>query len=244
MSLILDALKKVEREKETGKPGVLVVGSVRWSEPPPASRRGRLALGAVLALGLVAAGTWWVLRPGRTGAPAAAPAGLVPTAEPSLLPTVPPSAAAASPALAPPTVDAPPVVPAEDLRPAAAPAPLAAAPPFVSQSPLAPSGSAAARSTAPLDPTRAAATATPPGASPLGATAPARPPAPPAAADVPAPMPELRLAAISVRDGQPVAIVNDRLVREGDSFDGVRVVRIGEAEVEVEFRGRRHVLRF
>jgi len=57
-------------------------------------------------------------------------------------------------------------------------------------------------------------------------------------------MPELRLAAISERDGQPVALVNDRLVREGDSFDGVLIVRIGEAEVEVEFRGVRHVLRF
>ena len=48
---------------------------------------------------------------------------------------------------------------------------------------------------------------------------------------------ELRLNAISERDGQPVAIVNDRLVREGDSFDGVRVLRIGEAEVEVEVGG-------
>jgi len=57
-------------------------------------------------------------------------------------------------------------------------------------------------------------------------------------------VPELRLTAISVRDGQAVAIVNDRLVREGDSFDGVRIVRIGDAQVEVEFRGRRHVLRF
>jgi hypothetical protein len=41
-----------------------------------------------------------------------------------------------------------------------------------------------------------------------------------------------------------VALVNDRLVFEGDSFDGVRIVRIGEAEVEVEVRGQRRVLRF
>jgi hypothetical protein len=55
---------------------------------------------------------------------------------------------------------------------------------------------------------------------------------------------ELVLQAISERDGSPVALVNDRLVREGDSFDGVTVVRIGASEVEVEVRGRRRVLRF
>jgi len=33
-------------------------------------------------------------------------------------------------------------------------------------------------------------------------------------------------------------------VFEGDSFEGVRVIRIGEAEVEVEVRGERRVLRF
>ena len=50
--------------------------------------------------------------------------------------------------------------------------------------------------------------------------------------------------AITLRDGRPVALVNDRLVFEGDSFDGVRILRIGEAEVEVEVRGQRRVLRF
>jgi len=56
--------------------------------------------------------------------------------------------------------------------------------------------------------------------------------------------PELRLNAISVRDGHPVAIVNDRLVREGDSFDGIRILKIGDAEVEVEVAGQRRTLRF
>jgi hypothetical protein len=55
---------------------------------------------------------------------------------------------------------------------------------------------------------------------------------------------ELHLNAISRRDGRPVALINDRLVFEGDGFDGVKVLRIGEAEVEVEVRGRRRVLRF
>jgi hypothetical protein len=54
----------------------------------------------------------------------------------------------------------------------------------------------------------------------------------------------LRLNAISQRDGRPVALINDRLLFEGDSFDGVKVLRIGDAEVEVEVHGKRRVLRF
>ena len=41
-----------------------------------------------------------------------------------------------------------------------------------------------------------------------------------------------------------MAILNDRLVREGDIFDGILVVRIGEAEVEVEVDGKRRIVRF
>jgi hypothetical protein len=55
---------------------------------------------------------------------------------------------------------------------------------------------------------------------------------------------ELRLTAISQRDGRPVALINDRLLFEGDGFDGVKVLRIGETEVEVEVRGVKRVLRF
>ena len=55
---------------------------------------------------------------------------------------------------------------------------------------------------------------------------------------------ELKLNAISQQDGKPVAILNDRLVREGDVFDGVHVIRIGETDVEVEVKGQRRVLTF
>jgi hypothetical protein len=63
----------------------------------------------------------------------------------------------------------------------------------------------------------------------------------------PAPSPaaeEFRLNAITTQDGHPVAVLNDRIVREGDSVDGVRIVRIGETEVEIEVKGKRRVLRF
>ena len=56
--------------------------------------------------------------------------------------------------------------------------------------------------------------------------------------------PELRLQAISERDGQPIAIINDHLVRVGDEVDGLRVLAIRGAEVDVEVHGRRTTLRF
>jgi hypothetical protein len=56
--------------------------------------------------------------------------------------------------------------------------------------------------------------------------------------------PVLSLQAISEQDGVAVAVINERMVREGETFDGVRVVRIGAAEVEVEVAGARRVLRF
>jgi hypothetical protein len=41
-----------------------------------------------------------------------------------------------------------------------------------------------------------------------------------------------------------VALLNDRLVREGDMFAGVRVIRIGEDYVEIEVKGERRTIRF
>ena len=90
-----------------------------------------------------------------------------------------------------------------------------------------------------------------PAARGAAAAARARPPrAPPPSAAAPEVVPRRRRrpSSASTRSaratGKPVALINDRLVREGDSFDGVRVLRIGEAEVEVEVRGQRRVLRF
>jgi MSHA biogenesis protein MshK len=59
-----------------------------------------------------------------------------------------------------------------------------------------------------------------------------------------APSRVLVLNAISEQDGVPIAVIDDRVVREGDRFDGVRVVRIRATEVEVEVDGARRVLRF
>jgi hypothetical protein len=190
VSLILDALRKLERDKEAREPGVVVVGAVPWGQR--GSRRWLAAsLAAAALLALLAVGGW--LR--RGPAPVA--------------PLEPPGAPSPGPAIPPPTVAAGSLPAAAGASPAVAPPP---------------------RDLALPAPDR-------PGAA-TGAAEPAPPATPPAGGD------DVRLTAISQKDGRPVALVNDRLVFEGDSFDGIKVLRIGEAEVEVEVRGTRRVLRF
>ena len=53
----------------------------------------------------------------------------------------------------------------------------------------------------------------------------------------------LVLQGTSVIDGNPVAVISDKRVFEGDLIEGARVVRIGEREVELELEGKRFVLR-
>jgi hypothetical protein len=183
VSLILDALKKLERDKDAREPGVLVVGSVPWGARTPSRRPLVLALAGIGLLALVAFALW-------------------------------PRDHGARPATAPARSDSP---------PAPAPTP-AAVPPSTTPAPA----SAAA-------PPERGRLAVPPAAA-------GTPPQP--AAGAPMTTDDLRLNAISQRDGRPLALINDRLVFEGDSFDGVKILRIGEAEVEVEVRGKRRVLRF
>ena len=66
----------------------------------------------------------------------------------------------------------------------------------------------------------------------------------PAAPVTAAPRRTLVLNAISEQRGVPIAVINDRLVREGDAFDGVRVLRIHATEVDVDVDGARRTLRF
>jgi hypothetical protein len=192
VSLILDALKKLEREKPSAEPGVLVVGAVPW---PGAGRRSlsflALATSALLVLA-VALGAWWLGRTNR-GAPGAASGG------------------------------------------APAPAPLSVA--AAVRSP-----GAALPASRPL----VASTSAPPPARRLTLPEPAAH-AGPAATTPPQAVPPSRgpqLNAISQQEGKPVAVIDGRLVHEGDSIDGVRVLRIGETEVEVEVHGQRRTLRF
>lgn len=183
MSLILEALKKLEREKGAPDRGFLVMAHVPWAS----GRRGgtRLAVGTVVLLLATGAGAWLVGR-GRPGATPAAPT----------TPATASAPAAASPAAAPGT-----------------------------------SAASAGLLPAPVN------TASPPSVPASTGAAEAKPHENPFA-------PEFRLNAISRQDGHPVALLNDRLVREGDAFDGVRILRIGETEVEIEVGGKRRVIGF
>lgn len=209
MSLILEALKKVEREKQTRDAGAVVIGATAWAAGP--RRRWPMAVALALTAALGAGTAAFFLRAPRNTAPA-------PTSAPATLPFAPATPAAA-PAVAPPQTLAPPLA-----------ASLPALPGTVAIAPLrrppASLRTPAATTTVPAAPT-------------------ARPEAPAASAPTaPAGQPALRLQAITEQDGQPVAMLNDRLVREGDSVDGALVIRIGAGEVEVEVDGRRQVLRF
>ena len=184
MSLIFEALRKLEREKQAPERGILVVGPTTWAGSN--ARRARLGLAALGALGLVGVGV-------LIGALARRPA------QPQAAPVAPASSAPAA------TLGAAPMATPE-VRPALGTTPVAA----------------------PRPPARAAS-------------------APVAAATPPPPdVPSLTLQAVSEQDGNPVALINDRLLREGDAFDGVKVLRIapGEVEVEIEATGERRVLRF
>ncbi len=197
MSLILDALKKLERDKEAREPNVLVVGSVPWGT----RARSRLPLVgagvAVLLIALLAVALWPRATPRPT------------TATPSPARSSPGSSAAAGPIVSPPSASAP---------TPAAPEPRRLSLPSGRPDTVQPQPAGAAEG--PVGPTTAASAPKSSGTE------------------------ELRLTAISQRDGRPVALINDRLVFEGDGCDGVKVLRIGDAEVEVEVRGVKKVLRF
>jgi hypothetical protein len=218
VSLILEALKKLDREKQVPDRGVVIVGPSAWPSP-------REGLSAVRGAGLVlaalvlggAAGAIWLLRGPRTAQPAA-PA---PDARPPLSAVVPAPADAYRPVASAPTRGA-------AARPKAPPGPVAG---DVAPAP-------AAEGTEPAPPEPAA-------AEPEAPEAPVvEEPPPSKAASRKSGGADFQLQAISAQNGQPVAMLNDRLVHEGDTFDNVKVVRIGADEVEIEVAGHRRIVKF
>lgn len=220
MSLILEALKKLEREKQASGDGLVVLGPTAWPAHQRRSRWGARLLGAGLLAALLLAGFGWWRRP-------AAPPGSAPRAAQVRETSTP---------AAPTTIDAAseplPARTARVVRTPARPAPATrtdrpvpthhVAPDTISERASSPAATTANQGSAP--PSRPA-TKTPPKAADQ--------------ADTP-----LVLQAISERDGQPVAILNGRLVRAGDAFDGVHIIRIGPTEVEVEVDDQRRILSF
>jgi len=248
MSLILDALRKLDREKEQPERGLVVVGA---AETPGPRGSGVPTLALALILGGALGGAFALLwlrgaarPPASAGSPApslpasaARPSDPAPNPRPSVVPAMPAPAATPAPA---------------DLPGSASPlAALGAGSPRPSRRAAAVSPSAPPQPTLATTPAPLAATPAPGGAVPADAeTAAVELPEPPTDPH-PRPAPskttgpaELRLEAISEREGRPVAILSGRLVFEGDSFDGIRVLHIGASEVEIERDGKRQVLRF
>lgn len=234
MSLILEALKKLDREKQAPDRGMVIVGPSAWPSPRDGlfDLRGAGLVLAALVLG-GAAGAVWLLRARSSAEPPAQPAV---------------AAAPVQPAQA---------APAWDGRPLSAPMPAKAGAyrPKARQEPKPGTDAApAAGGTEPVPPESAPpeatvdeAAATPAEATPAESTPPEPPttePPPSRSASRRSGAPDFQLQAISAQNGQPVAMLNDRLVREGDTFDNVRVVRIGADEVEIEVGGRRRIVKF
>ena len=217
MSLILEALKKLEREKESGDRGLVVLSHLPWVGGQT-RRRGlpaaSIALLALVMLALGIAGIWRWRGGGDAPTTNAPPSGNTTTAAPAARSAAPVGPATGT--VAPESPIGPPPARTDTRTVAARPVLPANRRPLPNAEPTAPSDALVA----PAGPIQ-------PGHAPAQAMA-----------------REVHLNAISVRDGHPVAILNDRLVREGDSFDGIRVLRIGEAEVEVEVGGVRKILTF
>lgn len=226
MSLILEALRKLEREKRTPERGLVVTGATIWARR---EERHGLRLAVIVALGLLVGVGAWLWRGRASTAPAIAgdvgprsspaasdpsPSGAPRAPEELLLltrvPPAPPSAAPARDATRTPA----------DKTPVTRPEPAA---------------SAAPRGVAIADADEAPAPTTT--EEPAGAADGAHE-ASPGATD------SVVLQAVTERDGQPLAIVNGRLVREGDAFDGIRIVHIRASEIEVEVAGRRRIVGF
>ena len=217
MSLILEALKKLERDRHTQERGFLVlaapaegVAARSWTWPAAIAAAAALG-GAVLTAALLRQSP---AAPSASAVPATVPPAVVP------LPAAATGEAQPSRSGSPARVAWPPVKTAVSPRPTAErrqeqPRTTAAAPEAVE-------GAEAE----------------------VFAEDPARPEQ--VAADVPATesTATLRLEAISQRDGEPVAVINGQVVRAGDRVGESTILRIGVAEVEVDSAGIRRVLRF
>ena len=66
----------------------------------------------------------------------------------------------------------------------------------------------------------------------------------PASFEIPEGLPELILQGTSIIGGKPVAVVNYQRLFEGDFIEGARVVHISENVVELEYKSKRFKIKF
>jgi cytoskeletal protein RodZ len=128
--------------------------------------------------------------------------------------------------------------PAKEITPAATPAP---EPTATQSAAIQPTSATTPPPPAPSEPTPA----TPAGESATGAptaTATNPPPETAAAPEVPATFPELTLDRIYYRLRAPTAVLNGQTLAPGDSFKGVKIVKIERFSVLLDWNGSNRVL--
>ncbi|KAA0891608.1 hypothetical protein [Oryzomonas rubra] len=216
MSYILDALKKLESEKERKARGsgmINIAGELFKNGPAPQKERRNwpIVLGLVLLASLITFGATFLLLHGGKGKRHAA--------SPIVMP--PPSV---TPAPAPPLLPAKPAMPEPPPGPPAAVAPQKAAPPPARvpkavKKPPVPRHPPVARPARPVAPA-------------AEENAPAEPARPAAAALVAAPA-DIKVSGIAwqERRGASRAVVNGFLLREGNTVSGARIVEIFQNKV-------------
>lgn len=225
MSLILEALRKLEREKQAAeRPGFVVLPAASWGE---GRSRAGLLFGLVLLCAVFAAlgiGLYMgAARTARVREQVAQPTPVTPQAPIDPLPA--PAAPRATPGQ---TTTSTPALPVPPYAEQPATAALAVAPPTAPA--VSPTTSLVAEPELMPDVPEGEPVATPVTTATPAATRPAAPP--------------LVLTAIGARDGRAVAVIDDRLVHEGDEYDGWRVMTIGTDSVLVLYKGERRTLRF
>ena len=243
MSLILDALRRADAERERGSVPGLDAHPVPVADEPTSAMRSRpwlwslagvvVALGGVLAWRLVAAPRDTVPPPAPVPAPMTAPVPAPPTASvPPLAPAPPPAPAPAAPSAVPPPAS-PPVQPPRPAAQAAAgeeatpgegrrarrPRPLAGEPSATSAAPP-------AAAAAPAAPSRAAARTAP--AEPLG--------------EAPAGLPRLVVSGATYSDNPAyrMLVINGQVFQEGqEPAPGVVLESIQPKRAVLNYRGQR-----
>lgn len=227
MSLILDALRKIEQERRyAGEHGE--APAARGIALESSRRRRAISLLAVMVViavisALLTAGAFRFLRDGGETPPEIAAEASAPVASveaPLDPPAVETRLAKAEPEPSAPRRAPEPAPPPPSYAPSS-PAPLPPATDAVDEEP-----SAAFRLVGQGSPSRTA---------PISDSTPRE-------AERDPDLPRLVLQGTSVIDGKPVAVISDQRVFEGDHIEGAVVIRIQERAVELEFEGRRFTL--
>ncbi len=225
MSFILDALKKIEEDKRRGEAhqatDVLAVGRSRG----PSSRFVVVTVAIALASAALTA-TLLLRRPTSLGDSTVTGEPPAPLAKETAVAAPPPSVPVTSSPLARPQKKTSPAA-----SPESSPEPVAADPEPEPAAAFRLVGKESPRLYGGYPPASEVAEDGAPGES-IGDEEP-----------LPGHFPKLVLQGTSVINGEPVAVINDQRVFEGDHVEGARVMGIEERAVELELEGLRFTIR-